>query len=111
MKPPKEIKVGAFTYKTRFDLEACIAAGTTGFCLPDQSLLIITPANSSDAMRDTVLHEILHGVWNQTGLKIKYPDGDPDSPGEDIIFQLTPRLMALLRDNPEFVKFLMEGVA
>lgn len=58
--------------------------------------------------RDTVLHEILHAVVDQLDLKRRFKEEVDKQFEEDVVYALTPRLLALLRDNPQLVTYLVE---
>lgn len=60
------------------------------------------PACSFHAERDTLLHEALHALFNLTGLDEKLSDED----AEDIILRLSPAILTLMRENPQFVSYL-----
>lgn len=55
--------------------------------------------------RDTLLHECLHGVLQAYG--IKHAMGWDDDVEEKVIRLLSPTLLALLRDNPSLVAYLV----
>lgn len=112
VKLPKRLRIGSFTWKLRYDNEATAASGTTGATMADQLTVIVqskASGNAKQVVQDTVLHEVLHAIWAQTYLKTDYPDSGNDSVGEKMISELSPHILALLRDNPKLVRFLTDG--
>lgn len=81
--------------------------GATGALMLDSGLLLYDPKTSIESLKDTLLHESMHGIWAQTYLRYKYPDGAPDSAGEKMIGTLSPRVLAFLQDNKRLVHWLM----
>lgn len=79
--------------------EAC------GLCGPDTQTIYIDAQLGETVEKETLLHEAMHGLWSQTELDKKYTDKDE----ERVIFTLAPRILALLRENPEFTEWLTEG--
>lgn len=104
MRLPKRIRFGAYTYKVRTgknaktQLELRDEVGEVRIL--DQHILI-TPNQHEDQARDTLLHECLHVIAQQT-VTLKIYDEQ-----EDLILRWTPVLLGLLRDNPELVDFLL----
>lgn len=54
---------------------------------------------------EVLIHELLHALWTDSGL----PDTNIEE--EDAVTKLAPRLQALLRDNPELVKWITKWSA
>lgn len=106
MKAPKTVKLGPYNIEVRYDRQAMAAASTTGAYLADLSTVLLGDNNSADVERDSLLHELLHAIWKQSGLHLEYPDDETDSKGEAMIQLLAPRLLELLRRNPTLVRYL-----
>jgi hypothetical protein len=58
------------------------------------------------AMRDTVLHEVLHAILWVSGLA--FNEQMSEETEERIIRNLTPWLLDLLRKNPKLITYLLE---
>lgn len=105
MRPPKHIRFGAFTYavKTNKAAQTHLAAeGLLGKTRHTRQHLLIGTRQHAEQVRDTLLHECLHVVANQTAtLKNSVKQ-------EDLILRWTPVLIAMLRDNPELVDYLVQ---
>ena len=104
-KRPESVRVGAHVYDIEWDhdLAQFNAAGVTN---NDTLKIGVDQKNALPVQQETMVHELLHAVWNQTSLRTRIPDADTDSPGEAAIQDLAPVLYALLRDNPEVVKWV-----
>lgn len=100
------VKVGPWSIKVVWDKEACEASGCTAQYMGDTGWVIISDNGANHIIKDSMLHELLHAIWHQTGLKVPYPDTKKNSPGEGIITVVATALLALLRDNPELVEWL-----
>lgn len=110
VKLPKRLRIGSFIWKMRYDNDSMAASGATGATLADQLTILIQTkgaGNAKQIVQDSVLHETLHAIWSQTYLKKDYPDEGNEAAGEKIIAELSPHLLAMLRDNPDLVKFLV----
>lgn len=104
--PEGVLHVGPIPFTVKVDNDACVAGGVSGATMNDSQLIFIQDKVALQTMQDTLLHESMHAIWNQTSLTIEYPDADADSPGEKLIRTLAPRILALLKDNPWFLDFL-----
>lgn len=70
-----------------------------GYIKYDLSEINIRSSNSSDVIKESIIHELLHALLDDSGVE--------DLNTEKLVKILTPRLNALLEDNPEFImKFI-----
>jgi hypothetical protein len=102
MKRPKHVLIQPFNYKITSRVDWTRDTGNSANCMSDDQLIIVDPNLSEAGMREVVLHEILHGIWAQTGLQKEYTEDQQES----IIWTLAPRLYGFLKDNPEFLRWL-----
>jgi hypothetical protein len=79
-------------------------AGTCGLTGEDTQDIAIDDALGRGVERETVLHELIHAMWHQTGLDRKFKDSDE----EEVAWSLAPRILALLKHNPDLVSYLVE---
>lgn len=103
-----KVRIDPYIVKVKYDTEAMTAASANGVWMEDLATILLQTGNDKNVERETLLHECLHALWSQTLLDKQYPDEAADSPGEEIIAVLAPRLLALLRSNPKLVRFLTE---
>ena len=97
------LHVAPFDYEVTFDPTLGEVTGNAGNTSSTLGVILIDSSQSADMQADTLLHEGLHAGWNQTLLKRSI---DPDKE-EDIIWQMTPRILAMLRDNPWFTAVIL----
>ncbi len=100
----KVLLISPYDYRIHYDDNLSKAANVLGVCQSDDNIIIIDPTSARMVQKETLLHEAMHAMWNQTALDGIYSDEQE----EQVVFTLTPRIVALLRDNPAFVKELME---
>lgn len=91
------VKVGPFVY----DVEWVTGLADEGtLSTTDLRLLLATNA-AIPRVKEAALHEILHAVIDLTPLRAKNKDEE-----EDMVAALSPLLFQVLRDNPDFVKWV-----
>lgn len=110
---PTSLKVGYMDFEIRYleDEEwkkAGLPEGDGGECNGASAVISVRLAeNQHDIhVREILLHETLHACFYASGISINddlriYPDIE-----EGIIARVAPVLIAVMRDNPEFSKFL-----
>ena len=93
MKPPQYVTVigKRFVVKEHEDLN-----GELGRCDCDKTTILFDAEQSLEALRDTVLHEVVHAVDHSMGTKMT----------EAQVRRMATGLLAVLRENAPFVKFL-----
>lgn len=105
---PDTVHVHPFDYTVSTDrtelLERCLSEETDLLGHTDhKSLRILVDVGAEPAVcAETLLHEILHTLTVATGLTAEL---DPDVE-EGLVTRLTPRLLAVLRDNPAVIDYL-----
>ena len=105
MKPPSSIVVGPHRYTVRCDADtqdSLSAEGRYGDTRTMQHLIRVRSGVPHTAMADTLLHETLHTIWDQTPLRYWKDDAE-----EEAITAITPVLLDVLRRNRKLVKFLL----
>lgn len=96
---PRSIKIGPYDYAV-VKLDKSDAGRNYGaFASEDQEIRLRDSFKSKHMLADTLLHEILHGIWFVHGIVAR--DGE-----ERIIGQMATGLTQVLRDNPALVSFL-----
>jgi hypothetical protein len=107
MRIPSEVVVAPYTITLRADSDACAAAQATGTYLEDDGVIIFDDRRPDHIVLDSVVHELLHAIWAQAGMNEIVDSTDAKSDGERIIRAITPRLIALLRDNPQISRLII----
>lgn len=101
-KLPKKIKVGAVDYTVH--TLSPKDKGQYGVCVYEHQRIYLTPNMLHQQASDTLLHEVMHAIWSEAGL-----DHIPDLNEETIIRTMATWLRIVLRDNPDFAKFIVNA--
>ncbi len=101
---PKKVKVGHKTFTLIEDKGLASIAEVTGVCGADTQEIRIDGDLGPDTRKETVLHELLHGMWNLTLLEKIYTADQ----SEQVIYALSPVLLQTLQDNPRLVTYLIQ---
>jgi hypothetical protein len=108
---PKSIKVSAFRYQVFFDRAELATAqkesetSCLGAVNHDELRIVVDPKLPHDQQADTLLHEVEHAIFHAVGIHAK------DKLTEHDVIERTNTLrLAVLRENPELVAFLMGEV-
>jgi hypothetical protein len=110
MNVPKEIKIGPYTYRV-FTGDGPVQAATedagmpvSGYC-NHQNLTIVIDTDAHPAVvADTVLHEVMHALFHQTGMSHLVGDSE-----EQLVASLSTALLDALRRNPKLVPIITGG--
>lgn len=113
MRPPRSIRLGPRTY----DVHVAPAAAEQLVDSPGSSdshkrRIDLLGSTVPDHLRETLFHEVLHQVLDLAGLTAAHAAAPPevaDELEERIVTRSAPLLLAVLRDNPTLVKFLVES--
>lgn len=102
MNLPSTIRVGAATYS--LVVEPIQGEDPEyGNCDTHTQVITISSNQTAQSAGDTLLHEVLHAIWNESGLAfIKRPD-------EETVVRITATwLRMVFIDNPLVHKFVMD---
>jgi hypothetical protein len=98
---PKKVKVGPYVYKV-----ALFPDSTTsdhGACVYTHQTIFLNANQHAERAGDTLLHEVLHAVWDVAGFDIT-----PDLNEETIVRGFATWLSAILKENPRLVEFVTD---
>lgn len=107
---PKRIKIHGVEFDVKTDEEARAVflewdqADSLGFFVAKKHMIAISPDQPDLAKGDTSLHELLHAIWWQVGIRTIVDDDELE---EKIVSLLSGPLFDTLRRNPEYVEYLM----
>lgn len=115
---PTSLKVGHTTYKIQWWSEKKWLkrddperSGSTWYGVAKIRLRLETSGHAiqEDALRETLLHEILHACWEQANLggRGKIEDNELE---ELIVASLSFPLITVLQENPDVVEYLHAGM-
>ena len=108
MSTPTSVRVGPYTYTIKVDaerikeLEKESDTDLFGMTTHGHLEIVLQPDVADTVLRETMLHEVLHAVLFNTGLS----DRMTDKAEEHLVRALSPALFALLRENPDLVRYL-----
>jgi hypothetical protein len=111
MSAPKKVILGPFAYKVIVDesrvkqLEEHENSELFAMTLLDSLEIVLHPSSAPMVQREKLLHELLHVVFDNTGISNRFSDRTE----EQLVRALSPALFDLLRENPELVRYLTEG--
>jgi hypothetical protein len=109
VKPPKRVKVGPHDVRvvaTRRAMDRlCREEGEDllGHFSSQRLEILVDPAQAKSQERDTLLHELLHAIFDTSGLAHSWQNADE----EDAIRRISPLLLDVLRSNPKLVEYLV----
>lgn len=108
---PEEAEIGHVRVTISREKGLSASAGVVGAYGSDKQTVLIDDDLGPDQERETLLHELLHGVMKQCGLGALFEEWeksmDTKEIEEKVVNLLSPRLLELLRDNAPVVKFLL----
>lgn len=102
---PKVFKVSAFDYKVTLVDKIVDDDGSESWgqiVYEDYEISLQREQPSPSTAADTLLHELMHAVWHNTDLQGEVGPGLE----ERIVRNLSSGLIALFRDNPQFLKWM-----
>lgn len=108
-RPPGKLRIGPLRVRVKVDRAAMDRASTDhGEQLLGQAdvatcRILLEPMMTPDAMRETLLHEVLHYTCSLTGLSEHLGDKEE----EQLVQRLSPILLDTLQRNPKLVAYLM----
>ena len=98
----KSIKIGRTIYKIEM-LPADITS-LYGACSYEYQIIYMSPNQTYQQASDTLLHEVLHAIWNESSLEHAI-----EIEQEIIVRTTSTWLLMVLDDNPQLLKFLTKG--
>lgn len=105
MKLPKSVQVGPHVYSVVDEERAVLALrdeGKYGITRLERLEIHIDPNAAHTQVADTLLHEVMHCIWDQGGLRTEDPALE-----ERVICSLATGLLDVLRANRKFANFLL----
>lgn len=104
MKIPKKINIGGFDWKIEKSEDVATEGNIHGTTHYKKQRFFLDPETSIQKQEQTLIHEIMHAVWWQTGLWERFKKEETKNYEEEIIHALSMGLYQVLKDN----KFLRD---
>lgn len=95
---PPSIKVLGFDWEVMYSRDVTYEANAYGTTHHSSQKLFIDPTTSEQKKAQTLLHELMHAIWWQTGLGKRY-DKDHPKIEEEVVHTLSMGLYQVLKDN------------
>lgn len=92
-----EIKVGGITYNVRITED--IQGFLYGSCSDDRSEILISTHPSKSKQEQTLIHELVHAIFNEAGLTDEAEDGELYIAEEELVNRIGIVLHQVLTDN------------
>lgn len=104
---PKKVKVLGKTYTIEEDDGLMQDGHASGICKPWKTEIRVATAAELDPqqVRDCVIHEIFHAIFSETALTVDFKEDEDE---EKIVRRMATVWLAVMRENPQVTKFLME---
>jgi hypothetical protein len=107
---PASIKVGPFRYRVVCDWQEFANLGSGpdlwGECHHKVETIYLNPRLAGTALAETLWHEVKHVVYRAAGI-----EDDKEMTEEQAVNTASPMELAVLRENPELVRFLLDDGA
>lgn len=98
----KEVDILGKIYNVREVKDMASVDDAVGKCKPEACQIWIAKDQHPQQHRDTLLHEILHGVWSEMGIS----EDVKEEQEETVVRRLGTGLLYVLRHNPELLELL-----
>lgn len=104
---PKHVKVLGKVYSITEDDGLMQDGHASGICKPWRAEIRVASVAELDLqqVRDCVLHEVFHAIFSETGLTVDFKEDEDE---EKIVRRMATAVLAVLRENPALVKFLLK---
>ena len=104
-KRPTQVWVGARPYSIEYDHDKIIikygGERLLGVSNHHNLTILIDDDVAEQTIRDTLWHEIMHCIWSDAGMK------DLTMTEEDMVGLVTPRLVSMMRVNPDVMAYML----
>lgn len=97
MKIPKKIKIGGFVWQVEESEKVTTEGGVFGSCHHAKQRIFLDPNETEQKKEHTLLHETMHAIWWQSGLRERYKD--TKNLEEEVIQALAHGVYQVLKDN------------
>ena len=107
VKRPTQVWIGAHLYSIEYDHEKMMVKcgaerkSLLGVSNHHDLFILVDDDVAEQVIRDVLWHEIMHCIWAECGMQ------DLDMSEEDIIGLMTPRLVSMMRVNPDVMAYML----
>lgn len=107
MKIPTDVYIAGKWWSIEDHTEMMEDEGRMGETKAEQCRILYSTKCDAQQLRDTIWHEIKHAIFSETGLALAMKEHQETTNEEDMIRRLTPVELAVMRDNPDLMKYLL----
>jgi hypothetical protein len=100
-KLPSKIKIGPYTYSLKYFPKK--TTSNYGACVYAQQTIFLNRNQSAQRAADTLIHEILHAVWDLGALEVVV-----DLHEEVVVRVYGTWLSQVFKENPTLLQFILE---
>jgi hypothetical protein len=106
---PRRVKVGAYDWRIKVEAGDSEDYGEADF---DKATISVWPANhqSPERLVGTVIHELLHVIYDEKELSGAVNDGREQDTEEEVVVGFETGLVSLFRDNPKLLNWIKRGL-
>lgn len=94
---PKTLKIGGFIWEVKEDKNVSTEGNAFGSTHPISQKIFLEPGGTTQKQEETLIHEIMHAVWWQSGLSTRFKDNPKIE--EEVISALSMGIYQVLKDN------------
>lgn len=105
-RPPKTFQLSAKTWTITHD-DRLDDDGEVGNHHGYRCAITYSDQPDIQQLRDVILHECMHALMYETGVGFELKDAPEDVTEERVVRAITTALLAMLRQNPKLVDFLL----
>jgi hypothetical protein len=98
----KEVDILGKIYNVREVKDMASVDDAVGKCKPEACQIWVAKDQHAQQQRDTLLHEILHGVWSEMGIT----EDVKEEQEETVVRRMGTGLLYVIRHNPELLELL-----
>lgn len=109
LRPPSKVRIGAMDFPVTRRRVAGLAPSDYGGYRHRDQLIYVAPDLSKGHASCTLLHEVLHGIFDVYSITRALPIEKSEirhMAEEDIILKLEVALTCLIRDNPKLIRYI-----
>ena len=106
MKIPKRVKIGAYIYQVELSEDIGREGDCYGSTHHSSEKIFIDPYYSKTKQKTTFIHELLHAIFEVSGLNHRFAAKEKDAlpTSEDVVRETATLLNQVLEDNPGILK-------
>lgn len=98
---PSSLRIGGFDWLIEENAEVTNEGNAFGTTHHGKQRMFIDPSETQQKKKHTLVHEIMHAIWWQSGLGVRYGEKNHPKLEEEVVAALSMGMYQVLRDNPQ----------